>query len=119
MELFNLKQMNYLSALIICKVSKTPIKISELRIIQKNGKELASFLRVIVELNKDEVKYDRKKLTDYYLNGGNIENVSRDLVIARKVGQFLALSEAIETDKKGIDFIKYFENKLKTGHNKL
>ncbi|RKD91654.1 hypothetical protein [Mangrovibacterium diazotrophicum] len=111
--------MNYLSALIVCKVSGTPIKISELRHIQKNGKELEPFLRAIVELNKGGVKYDRKKLSDYYLNGGNVENISHGLVIARKVGQFLSLSEAIDTDKKGLDFIEYFENKLKTGHNKL
>lgn len=111
--------MDYLSALIICKVSGTPIKINELRQIKKNGKELDPFLRAIVELNKGGVKYDRKKMSDYYLNGGNVENISHGLVIARKVGQFLSLSEAIEIDKKGTDFIEYFENNLKSKDNNL
>lgn len=109
--------MNYLTAIIVCKVSGTPIKLGELRNIQKNDKKLEPFLRAIIELHKGGVRYDRKKLTDYYLNNGNIENVSHALVIAKKVGQFLSLSEAIEKDQKGIDFIEHFENKLKGRNN--
>ena len=111
--------MNYLSAIIVCKASGTPIKLRELRNIQKNEKELESYLRAIIELHKAGVKYDREILTNYYLNNGNIENVSHGPVIAKKVGQFLSLSEAIEKDQKGIDFIEQYKKELKTGHNNV
>lgn len=101
--------MNYITALIVCKISGTPIKFGELLNLRKNKKELEPFLRAIIQLHKGNVNYDRKNLTDYYLNKGNIENVSHGLVIAKVGGKILSLQEAIEKDKKGIDFIKQFE----------
>ena len=85
--------MNYISALLVCKLSKTPVRFRELRNIRKKEKELAPFLHAIVLLNKGEVAYDREKLTNYYLKDGNIKNIALGLVIAKKIeGRFTALS---------------------------
>ncbi|MPQ49106.1 hypothetical protein GCQ56_19070 [Marinifilum sp. N1E240] len=104
--------MNYLNALFICKLTKTKFSFSEFRNIRKKKKDVVSFLHAIIPLNKAEVIYDRVRLTDYYLNGGNIENISNGLIIAKKGRITLTLIEAIEMDKKGIIFHEYYKDRF-------
>lgn len=75
-------------------------------------------MKAIIPLSKTEVIYDRVRLTDYYLNGGNIENISHGLIIAKKDRFVLTLIEAIEMDKKGIVFIEYYKDRIETNPNK-
>jgi uncharacterized protein YqfA (UPF0365 family) len=101
--------MDYLTAFLSTKVSETPLKFSELRLIRKNKLEIEPYVTSIITLKKAGVIYDRDQLLEYYISKGQIENIAYGLVKAKIKGVSLFLSDAIKMDSEGVDLIKLYK----------
>ncbi len=108
--------MNFIAALIICRISKTPVTLNELRQVKKNKNELEPYLRAIIELNKGNITYSREVLLNYHLeHSGNLENISHGLIASKQIGKSLTLKEAIGQDKIGINILEQIKKENENG----
>ncbi|TKG91574.1 hypothetical protein EYV94_21350 [Puteibacter caeruleilacunae] len=84
------------------------VKISlwRLFLMKIKGMPVDEIVRCLITIVKANLDVTRKELEDYYLSGGNIQDVIFGMVAAKNAGFILSFKEATSARFKDVDFIK-------------